>query len=77
MRVLLAIVLLGFLSPTWAESKHTDAKSTSVHVYFRIVIPARARSAKLFNPALPLSRGEVRQERVLADGTRQITLVRP
>ena len=60
-----------------AESRTTDSKSTSVHVYFRIVIPERARSIKIYDASVPLGRGERRQERLLPDGRKEITLVRP
>ena len=70
--LLLLVPVLG-----QAESRVTDAKSTSVHVHFRIVIPQRARSIKIYDPTVPLGRGERRQERLLPDGRKEITLVSP
>ena len=55
----------------------TPDRSTSVHVNFRIVIPDRAHSAKIYDASKKLAMGERRQVRVLPDGRTQITLVRP
>lgn len=77
MKPLLVALLLLSVFPAWAESKRTYAKTTSVSVHFRIVIPARARSAKIFDPSIPLVVGENRQIQQLPDGTVRITLVRP
>lgn len=75
MRWLLLLALLPMM--VHAESRMTGSRTAHVSVYFKVVIPSRARSIKIYDPTIPLGRGERRQVQQLPDGRVLVTLVRP
>lgn len=77
MKVLFALIVMFLSTPAWAASTVSANRTASVAVYFKIVIPARVVSDKIFNQSIPLASGEFRQARIRPDGRLEITLVRP